>query len=71
MTTCRRRISNQMGWPGRANLSGSIFHQRNNDALMPFTAAQVDLMRRIYHGMVTMIDSEIGRIPRPARQSAE
>ena len=38
------------------------FHQRNNDAIMPFTAAQVDLMRRIYYGMVTMIDGEIGRI---------
>ncbi len=38
------------------------FHQRNNDAIIPFTATQVDLMRRIYYGMVTMIDGEIGRI---------
>ncbi len=38
------------------------FHQRNNNAILPFTSAQIDLMRRVYHGMVTLIDGEIGRI---------
>ena len=38
------------------------FHQRNNDAIMPFTQEQVKLMRRVYYGMVTMIDCEVGKI---------
>ena len=39
-----------------------IFHQRNNDAIIPFTDEQVELLRRVYYGMVTMIDGEIGKI---------
>ena len=38
------------------------FHQRNNDAVIPFTEDQVNLMRRVYYGMVTLIDGEIGKI---------
>ena len=38
------------------------FHQRNNDAIIPFTQEQITLMRRVYYGMVTLIDGEIGRI---------
>ncbi len=38
------------------------FHQRNNDAVIPFTEGQVKLMRRVYYGMVTLIDGEIGKI---------
>ena len=38
------------------------FHQRNNDAIIPFTPEQISLMRRMYYGMVTLIDGEIGKI---------
>ncbi len=38
------------------------FHQRNNDAVCPFTQEQVELMRRVYYGMATMIDGEVGKI---------
>lgn len=38
------------------------FHQRNNDAIIPFTPEQISLMRRLYYGMVTLIDAEIGKI---------
>lgn len=38
------------------------FHQRNNDAIIPFTTEQVALMRRVYYGMISMIDGEIGKI---------
>jgi arylsulfatase len=38
------------------------FHQRNNDAIMPFSDEQIRLMRQIYYGMVTMIDGGIGKI---------
>ena len=38
------------------------FHQRNNDAVCPFTPEQVELMRRVYYGMVTLIDGEVGKI---------
>ena len=39
-----------------------IYHQRNNDIIIPFTPEQIMTMRRVYYGMVTMIDDEIGRI---------
>lgn len=38
------------------------FHQRNNDAIIPFTESQVELMRRLYYGMVSLIDAEVGKI---------
>ena len=38
------------------------FHQRNNDAVIPFSEEQVKLMRRVYYGMVTLIDAEVGKI---------
>jgi arylsulfatase A-like enzyme len=38
------------------------FHQRNNDAIMPFSGEQIALMRQVYYGMITMIDDEIGKI---------
>jgi len=38
------------------------FHQRNTHAIIPFSDAQIALMRQIYYGMVTMIDDEIGKL---------
>ncbi len=38
------------------------FHQGNNDAIIPFSAEQIALMRRVYYGMITLIDGEIGKI---------
>ncbi|MDE2819877.1 MAG: sulfatase-like hydrolase/transferase [Chloroflexota bacterium] len=38
------------------------FHQHNNDAVIPFSEEQINLMRRVYYGMVTLIDGEIGKI---------
>lgn len=38
------------------------FHQHNNDAIIPFSDQQIALMRRVYYGMMTMIDGEIGRL---------
>lgn len=39
-----------------------IFHQRNNDAILPFTPAQARTMRAVYHGMISLVDAEIGRL---------
>lgn len=39
-----------------------VFHQRNNDAVMPFDRDTVMRMRRVYYAMVSLIDAEIGRI---------
>lgn len=39
-----------------------VFHQRNNDAVMPFDHDTVMQMRRVYYAMVSLIDSEVGRI---------
>jgi len=41
-----------------------VFHQRNNDAILPFTARQTELMRQVYCGMITLVDAEVGRILR-------
>lgn len=38
------------------------FHQQNNDALLPFNDAEILHMRRMYAGMVTMLDAELGRV---------
>ena len=38
------------------------YHQKNNDALLPFTSEQVRLMRRVYHGQISLLDREIGRV---------
>ncbi len=38
------------------------FHQRNNDAVLPFTPEQIDAMRRVYYGMISLTDAEIGRV---------
>lgn len=38
------------------------FHQRNNDAIIPFSDEQIALMRRIYYGMISLIDGEIGKL---------
>lgn len=40
------------------------FHQRNNDAILPFTAAQGRTMRSVYAGMISLVDAEIGRLVR-------
>jgi arylsulfatase A-like enzyme len=39
-----------------------LFHQRNNDAVMPFDRDTVMQMRRVYFAMVSLIDAEVGRI---------
>lgn len=39
-----------------------LFHQRNNDAILPFDARQTALMRRVYYGMISQVDDEIGRL---------
>lgn len=39
-----------------------VFHQRNNDAVMPFDHETVMQMRRVYFAMVSLIDHEVGRI---------
>jgi arylsulfatase A-like enzyme len=36
------------------------FHRRNNEAILPFTGEQTRLMRRVYCGMISCIDAEIG-----------
>lgn len=40
------------------------FHQRNNDAILPFNAALTKQMRQVYHGMIELVDSEIGALLR-------
>lgn len=39
-----------------------IFHQRNNDAIMAFSPEEIMLMRRVYYGMISLVDAEIGRV---------
>lgn len=41
-----------------------IFHQRNNDAILPFTTEQTRIMRGVYHAMIALVDAEIGRLLR-------
>ncbi len=38
------------------------FHQRNNDRILPYDADRVRTMRRVYAGMVSMVDAEVGRV---------
>jgi arylsulfatase A-like enzyme len=40
------------------------FHQRNNDAILPFSEAQTTRMRQVYHGMIEFVDAEIGALLR-------
>ncbi len=35
-----------------------VFHQENNDRLLPFDAQRVEAMRKAYYGMVTLVDDE-------------
>lgn len=39
-----------------------VFHQENNDRLIPYTAAKILCMKRNYYGMISLIDHEIGRL---------
>jgi len=39
-----------------------IFHQQNNDAILPFNPEQIQTMRRVYYGQISLVDAEIGRI---------
>ena len=54
--------------PGGLEAAGKpfrqIFHQRNNNAILPFTAEQTRIMRSVYYGMVSLVDGEIGRLLR-------
>ena len=38
------------------------YHRRNNETILPFTPEQVLAMRRIYYGMISFVDAEVGRI---------
>lgn len=38
------------------------FHQWNNDAILPFSRERIMTMRRVYYGMISLIDREIGRL---------
>jgi arylsulfatase A-like enzyme len=38
------------------------FHQANNDALLPMDDEQIMDMRRVYYGMVSLVDAEVGRL---------
>jgi arylsulfatase A-like enzyme len=38
------------------------FHQRNNDAILPFDAETIRRMRAVYCGAVSLIDAEVGRL---------
>lgn len=39
-----------------------VFHQRNNDAILPFTRQQVMTMRQVYYGQISLLDAEVGRL---------
>lgn len=39
-----------------------VFHQENNDRLLPFNQQEIRLMRQTYYGMVSLIDDEIARL---------
>jgi arylsulfatase A-like enzyme len=38
------------------------FHQQNNDAILPFSEEQVQTMRRVYYGQISLVDYEVGRL---------
>ena len=38
------------------------YHQKNNDAVVPFTSEQVRLMRQVYYGQIFLLDRKIGRV---------
>ena len=39
-----------------------VFHQENNDRLIPYNAEKKKRMKRNYYGMVSLVDHEIGRL---------
>jgi arylsulfatase A-like enzyme len=39
-----------------------VFHQENNDRLLPYDSDRIKRMKQNYYGMISFIDSEIGRI---------
>jgi arylsulfatase A-like enzyme len=39
-----------------------VYHQRNNDAILPSSPEQVRKMRQVYYGQVSLVDAEIGRL---------
>jgi arylsulfatase A-like enzyme len=39
-----------------------IYHQGNNDAILPFTPHQVRTMRQVYYGQISLVDAEVGRL---------
>jgi arylsulfatase A-like enzyme len=39
-----------------------VYHQRNNDAILPFTPQQVMTMRQVYYGQISLLDAEVGRL---------
>ena len=39
-----------------------VYHQRNNNAILPSTPQQVMTMRRVYCGQISLVDAEIGRL---------
>ena len=39
-----------------------VFHQENNDRLIPFSEKRISRMKRNYYGMISLVDYEIGRL---------
>ncbi|WP_020529871.1 sulfatase family protein [Flexithrix dorotheae] len=39
-----------------------VFHQENNDRLIPYDRNKIMRMKRNYYGMISMVDDEIGRL---------
>lgn len=39
-----------------------VFHQENNDRLIPYDSEKIKRMKENYYGMISMVDFEIGRI---------
>lgn len=39
-----------------------LYHQRNNDAILSFTPQQMETMRQVYYGQISLVDAEIGRL---------
>ncbi len=39
-----------------------IFHRDNNNAVLPYSKDDIMRMRKIYYGMISLIDREVGRI---------
>ena len=39
-----------------------IFHEKNTNAILPFTDEQIKRMKKTYYGMISFVDNQIGRL---------